>query len=49
MVDYVVGDPPCVAPADAGGFVIDEAELTFRGLCPDCQTHPQAQDKERGG
>jgi Fe2+ or Zn2+ uptake regulation protein len=48
-VDCVVGDPPCAAPADAGGFVIDEAELTFWGLCPDCQTHPQAHDKERGG
>ena len=48
-VDCVVGDPPCVAPADAGGFVIDEAELTFWGRCPDCQTHPQAADKERGG
>jgi Fur family transcriptional regulator, stress-responsive regulator len=37
-VDCVVGDPPCVTPADAGGFVIDEAEVTFWGLCPDCQT-----------
>jgi Fur family ferric uptake transcriptional regulator len=47
-VDCVVGDPPCVAPADAGGFVIDEAELTFWGRCPDCQTRTQAADKERG-
>jgi len=37
-IDCVVGDPPCVTPADAGGFVIDEAEVTFWGLCPDCQT-----------
>ena len=37
-IDCVVGDPPCIAPADASGFVIDEAEVTFWGLCPDCQT-----------
>jgi Fur family transcriptional regulator, stress-responsive regulator len=37
-IDCVVGDPPCVTPADAGGFVVDEAEVTFWGLCPDCQT-----------
>jgi Fur family ferric uptake transcriptional regulator len=48
-VDCVVGDPPCVAPGEAGGFVIDEAELTFWGICPDCQTHPPTPDKERGG
>jgi Fe2+ or Zn2+ uptake regulation protein len=44
-VDCVVGDPPCVTPADAGGFVVDEAEVTFWGLCPDCQT---IQEKESG-
>ena len=48
-VDCVIGDPPCVAPADSGGFVIDEAEVTFWGLCPDCQTTPEDRDKERGG
>ena len=37
-VDCVVGEPPCVLPADASGFVIDEAEVTFWGLCPACQT-----------
>ena len=37
-IDCVIGDPPCVTPADAGGFVVDEAEVTFWGLCPDCQT-----------
>jgi Fur family transcriptional regulator, stress-responsive regulator len=48
-VDCVIGDPPCVTPADAGGFVIDEAEVTFWGLCPDCQTTPKHRDKERRG
>ena len=37
-VDCVVGEPPCVLPADASGFVVDEAEVTFWGLCPTCQT-----------
>jgi Fur family ferric uptake transcriptional regulator len=47
-VDCVIGDPPCVTPADAGGFVVDEAEVTFWGLCPDCQTSPTHQEKESG-
>src|SRR6185312_11657342 len=37
-VDCVVGEPACLSPSDAGGFVIDEAEITFWGLCPTCQT-----------
>ena len=45
-VDCVVGAPPCLSPADAGGFVIDEAEVTFWGLCPTCQTSSQATEKE---
>jgi Fur family ferric uptake transcriptional regulator len=48
-VDCVIGDPPCIAPTDAGGFVVDEAEVTFWGFCPDCQTTPKNRDKERGG
>ena len=36
-VDCVVGEPPCLSPDSASGFVIDEAEVTFWGLCPDCQ------------
>jgi Fur family ferric uptake transcriptional regulator len=36
-VDCAVGEPPCVTPSDAGGFVVDEAEITFWGMCPVCQ------------
>jgi Fur family transcriptional regulator, stress-responsive regulator len=39
-VDCVVGAQPCLAPAAAEGFVIDEAEVTFWGLCPTCLTAP---------
>jgi Fur family ferric uptake transcriptional regulator len=40
-VDCAIGEPPCLSPADASGFIIDEAEVTFWGLCPTCQTTPQ--------
>ncbi|MER7796544.1 Fur family transcriptional regulator [Microbacterium sp. NPDC096154] len=36
-VACVHGEAPCMAPADPHGFAIDEAELIFWGLCPDCQ------------
>lgn len=35
-VDCVVGARPCLSPSDDHGFVLDEAEVTFWGLCPDC-------------
>jgi Fe2+ or Zn2+ uptake regulation protein len=39
-VEGVVGDPSCLRPeslnAAVPGFRIDEAEVTFWGLCPDC-------------
>jgi Fur family transcriptional regulator, stress-responsive regulator len=45
-VDCVLGEPPCLGPAVADGFVIDEAEVTFWGLCPACQTTSKAHEKE---
>lgn len=48
-VDCVVGEPPCLAPSDALGFVVDEAEITFWGLCAGCQAvlpEPELQLKE---
>jgi len=36
-VDCVVGERGCLEPPDAHGFVIDEAEVIFWGLCPACQ------------
>jgi Fur family transcriptional regulator, stress-responsive regulator len=44
--DCVVGEPPCLLPTDASGFVIDEAEVTFWGLCPVCQTTSKSHEKE---
>lgn len=37
-VDQTVGASPCLEPSTAAGFVIDEAEVVFWGLCPDCAT-----------
>jgi Fe2+ or Zn2+ uptake regulation protein len=37
-VDCAVGEVPCLTASDDNGFVIDEAEVTFWGLCPDCST-----------
>jgi len=36
-VDCVVGEAPCLAPSDAAGFAVDEAEVVFWGVCADCQ------------
>ena len=37
-VDCPVGAAPCLTPGQAHGFVVDEAEIVFWGLCPTCQT-----------
>lgn len=36
-VDCAIGFAPCLEPAAAHGFEIDEAEVTYWGLCPRCQ------------
>jgi Fe2+ or Zn2+ uptake regulation protein len=40
-VDCVVNAAPCLEPAPPNGYVIDEAEVTFWGICPDCQGSPR--------
>jgi len=39
-VDCAVGTTPCLEPSDDHGFVIDEAEVTYWALCPECVTTP---------
>jgi Fur family transcriptional regulator, stress-responsive regulator len=39
-VDCAVGHTPCLTAADDHGFVIDEAEVIYWGLCPACSTAP---------
>lgn len=48
-VDCVRGRRPCLEPSDAHGFLIDEAEVTFWGLCPTCvASAPSAGYQELG-
>ena len=37
-VDCTVGTSPCLTASDDHGFVIDEAEVVYWGLCPGCST-----------
>ncbi|TMR38786.1 transcriptional repressor [Actinomadura geliboluensis] len=37
-VDCAIGEAPCLTPADDHGFSVDEAEVVYWGLCPDCST-----------
>jgi Fur family transcriptional regulator, stress-responsive regulator len=41
-IDCAVGDAPCLTPSDNNnvldGFVLDEAEVIYWGLCPDCSS-----------
>jgi Fur family ferric uptake transcriptional regulator len=37
-VDCAVGEAPCLTAADDSGYLIDEAEVIFWGLCPHCRT-----------
>jgi Fe2+ or Zn2+ uptake regulation protein len=37
-VDCAVGEAPCLTASDDHGFSIDEAEVIYWGLCPDCST-----------
>lgn len=36
-VDCVVGAAPCLDPIEDQGFLVDEAEITWWGLCAQCQ------------
>ena len=40
-VDCAVGEAPCLTASDDHGFSIDEAEVIYWGLCPDCSTATQ--------
>ena len=48
-VDCAVGHRPCLTASDSSGFVIDEAEVTYWGLCSRCSTttHPSDEGAQR--
>lgn len=37
-VDCAVGQAPCLDASATHGFAIDEAEVTYWGFCPQCQS-----------
>jgi Fur family ferric uptake transcriptional regulator len=37
-VDCAVGDTPCLTASDDHGYVIDEAEVVYWGVCPSCSS-----------
>ena len=39
-VDCAVGARPCLDASDTHGYVIDEAEVTYWGVCASCSTAP---------
>jgi Fur family ferric uptake transcriptional regulator len=48
-VDCAVGKVPCLTASDDHGYVIDEAEVIYWGLCPTCSAGPPRQGPERQG
>ncbi|WP_307875056.1 Fur family transcriptional regulator [Frankia nepalensis] len=41
-VDCAVGEAPCLTASDDRGFLIDEAEVIYWGLCSGCSTAPSS-------
>ncbi len=41
-VDCAVATTPCLTASDDHGYAIDEAEVTYWGLCPACSYAPSA-------
>ena len=46
-VDCAIGEAPCLDASDTHGFVIDEAEVTYWGVCPACQDREPAVTNSR--
>ena len=48
-VDCAVGETPCLTASDDRGFLIDEAEVVYWGLCPQCVPATSATSASDGG
>jgi Fur family ferric uptake transcriptional regulator len=50
-IDCAVGDAPCLTPSDPegslDGYVLDEAEVIYWGLCPACSATADAPEMSR--
>ncbi len=45
-VDCTVGTAPCLEPSATHGFVVEQAEVIFWGLCPECRQENQTQEND---
>jgi Fur family transcriptional regulator, stress-responsive regulator len=48
-VDCAVGETPCLTASDDRGFLIDEAEVVYWGLCAECVTARSGTAASDGG
>ncbi|TDQ55330.1 Fur family transcriptional regulator [Actinorugispora endophytica] len=48
-VDCVTGRAPCLEPSQTHGYDIDEAEVVFWGVCPECRSAGAAPDARTPG
>jgi Fe2+ or Zn2+ uptake regulation protein len=48
-VDCAVGEVPCLTAANDHGYVIDEAEVIYWGLCPACAATAGTRLESSGG
>ncbi len=46
-VDCAVGRTPCLSASEDHGFIIDEAEVIYWGVCPDCQSENAVPHRSR--
>ncbi|MCY4033360.1 MAG: Fur family transcriptional regulator [Hyphomicrobiales bacterium] len=42
-----LGSAPCLSPESDHGFALDEAEIVFWGICPECQTNPNEKKEKQ--
>lgn len=40
-IDCAIGSAPCLEPNNTHGFDVDEADVTYWGICPACRQSPQ--------
>ena len=45
-VDCTVGAAPCLEPSADHGFVVEEAEVIFWGVCPQCRQNTHIKEPE---
>ncbi|MBO0853939.1 MAG: transcriptional repressor [Nocardia sp.] len=46
-VDCAVGDAPCMTAVDDNGFVLEETEVIYWGLCPACSPQTTSRSPEQ--